>query len=135
MSSTFNHEVEAFNKAKQPFMELLIATLIKQEQSKETAGVHTPIAKDGAEHNKLSRAENYKPSTRDSEYPKTKSLELLAMETPSFPRMDPMDLQPASVIARMSAAARQLSEAGKSKTIKAQWDEIDTILGFNDYKE
>jgi len=135
MSSTFKDKVEAYNEAKQPFMQLLMATLAKQEQSKETDGAYTPIIKGGTEHDKLTRAENDKPTVRDSEYPKSKSLELLATETPSFPRMDPKDLQPASVIAHMVAAARELSEAGKSKTKNTEWDEIDTLLGFKDYKE
>ncbi|MCJ1420249.1 hypothetical protein MMC32_006606 [Xylographa parallela] len=135
MSSTFKDEVEAYTKAKQPFMELLMTTLAEQEQSKEIAGVSTPTTKEGTEHDKLTRAGNQKPTPRDSEYPKSKSLELLAMETPSFPRMDPKDLQSPSVIAHMAAAARALSEAGKSKTQKTAWDEIDALLGFKDFKE
>ncbi|MCJ1382134.1 hypothetical protein MMC17_005246 [Xylographa soralifera] len=135
MSSTFKDEVKAYNKAKQPFMELLMATLAKQEQSKETAEAYTPTTKAGAEHDKLTRAKNDEPIARDSEYPKSKSLGLLAVKTPSFPKMDPHEVNPASAIAHMVAAARELSEAGKSKTKKSEWDEIDTLLGFKDYKE
>ncbi|MCJ1288276.1 hypothetical protein MMC26_007631 [Xylographa opegraphella] len=136
MSSTFKDEVEAYNKAKQPFMDFLMATLAKQEQAKRTAGADKSIIKQGIEDDKLTHAETEKPVTRDSEYPKTKSLELLAIETPKFPRMDSKDLQPASVIAHMRAAMRELSETGKSRTnISNEWDDIDTLLGFKDDKE
>ncbi|MCJ1394705.1 hypothetical protein MMC18_007585 [Xylographa bjoerkii] len=135
MPLTFKDEVEAYNKAKQPFMELLMATLTKQHQSKEAAVAEKPTANEGAENDKATGVENDKPTVKDSEYPKSKSLGLLAVEAHSFPKMEPKDPYPASVIAHMVAAARELSEAGKSKTNKSEWDEIDTLLGFKDHKE
>ncbi|MCJ1403589.1 hypothetical protein MMC11_006812 [Xylographa trunciseda] len=121
--------------AKQPFMELLMASVAKQEQSKEAAAADTLATKEGAGNDKPTNAKSDEPNIRDSEHPKSKSLELLATETPSFPKMEPKEAYPASVIAQMVAAARELSEAGKSKTKKSEWEEIDTLLGFKDHGE
>ena len=122
MSSTFNDEVDAYKKSKQPFTELLMATLAKQEQSNKGAEDDKPTIKDDAEHDE--------PTPRDSEYPKTKSLGLLALESPSLPKMEPKDPYLTSNITRRVAAARDSSEQGKSQTKKSAWDEIDMLLGF-----